>query len=68
MSVQRESERALCERRAAECLDVLDLSRDPRVRASFKALALAWLTLAKKYPSSDAGRSPSKDDPSGSGL
>jgi hypothetical protein len=41
-----ESKREQFKRHAAECLDLLKSSSDPKKRATFIAMAAAWLKLA----------------------
>jgi hypothetical protein len=50
MAQPPESRRELCERHAAECLDLAKLSTDPKIRATLTAFAASWLKLAKQFP------------------
>jgi hypothetical protein len=54
MAPSAESWRELCERHAAECLDLAKLSTDPKIRATLTAFAASWLKLAKQFPAKDS--------------
>jgi hypothetical protein len=53
MAPPSESRRELCERHAAECLDLAKLSTDPKMRATLTAFAASWLKLAKQFPAKE---------------
>jgi hypothetical protein len=45
---EAESRREKFERHAHECLDLVTHSTDPKIRATFAAMAKAWLMLAEE--------------------
>jgi hypothetical protein len=49
MAPSSESWRELCERHAAECLDLAKLSTDPKIRVTLTDFAASWLKLAKQF-------------------
>jgi hypothetical protein len=50
MNRTTESRREEFERHAEECLDLVTHSCDPALRATFIAMAAAWLQLARQLP------------------